>query len=380
MKIGNIAGKLALSAALFGAALTGAHAEDFKIGLIGPMTGPAAPWGAAARVSMEILADKVNAKGGLDVGGTKYQVKIVTYDDQYKASEAVAAYNRLTTQDGVKIIVIQVSAPTMALKQNLEDDKIIGFTTSYTAAAIDDKTKFLFRGYSTANDFMPPYAEWMAKNLKEKKMATLNPNDETGWAQKKTTEALYQKVGFTVVDGELYERSVKDFAPLITKVMAYSPEVIDLGASSPATVGLIIRQAREAGYKGRFVQTGGAGWVEAVQAAGKEATEGMVNILYADPDNAAFQGVVAEYKKRMNGQQPNEMVSVYTDLMSVILASVQKAGTIDDTTKIAAAVPAALPLTSLQGTEMTYAPQQIRTWDYIGVLTDGRPKVAGKVK
>lgn len=380
MKIGNIAGKLALSVALFGAALAGAHAEDLKIGLIGPMTGPGGPWGAAAKVSMEILADKVNAKGGLDVGGKKVQVKVIAYDDMYKASEAVAAYNRMTVQDGIKIVVIQTSAPTMALKQNLEDDKVVGFTTCYTAAAIDDKTKFLFRGYSTANDFMPGYADWMSKNLKEKKMATLNPNDETGWAQQKTTEALYKKVGFTVLQGELYERSTKDFAPLITKVMATGPEVIDLGASSPATVGLIVRQAREAGYKGRFVQTGGAGWVEAVQAAGKEATEGMVNILYADPDNAAFQEVAAEYKKRMNGQQPNEMISVYTDLMSVILASVQKAGTVSDTTKIAASVSSALPLTALQGTQMTYAPQQIRTWDYIGVLNDGRPKVAGKVQ
>jgi branched-chain amino acid transport system substrate-binding protein len=380
MNFAKIASGFALSTALFGAAVAGAHAEDLKLGLIGPLTGPAAAWGAAAKVSMEILADKVNAKGGLDVGGKKYQVKIVAYDDMYKASEAVAAYNRLTNQDGVKIIVIQTSAPTMALKQSLEDDKIIGFTTSYTAAAIDEKTKYLFRAYSTANDFMPPYAEWMAKNLKEKKMATLNPNDETGWAQQKTTEALYKKNGFTVLQGELYERSTKDFAPLITKVMATGPDVIDLGASSPATVGLIVRTAREQGYKGRFVQTGGAGWVEAVQAAGKEATEGMVNILYADPDNAAFQGVVEEYKKRMNGQQPNEMVSVYTDLMSVILAAVEKAGTVSDTTKIAASVPSALPMTALQGTEMTYAPQQIRTWDYIGVLTDGRPKVAGKVK
>jgi branched-chain amino acid transport system substrate-binding protein len=376
----SFACKVALAVALLAGTAFGAGAETLKVGLIGPMTGPGAPWGFAAKVAMEMQADKVNAKGGLDVGGTKYQVKVITYDDMYKASEAVAAYNRLTVQDGVKIVVIQTSAPTMALKQNLEDDKIVGFTTSYTPAAIDDKTRFLFRAYSTATDFMPSYAAWMAKNIKEKKMATLNPNDETGWSQQNTTVAPYKSVGFTVVDSELYERSMKDFAPLMTKVMATGPEVIDLGSSSPATAGMIVRQARDAGYKGRFVQTGGAAWVEAVQSAGKEGAEGMINILYADPDNAAFQEVVAEYKKRVNGQQPNEIVAVYTDMMSVILASVQKAGTISDATRIAAAIPAALPMKSLQGDEMTYAPQQIRTWDYIGVLTDGHPKVIGKVQ
>ena len=32
------------------------------------------------------------------------------------------------------------------------------------------------------------------------------------------------------------------------------------------------------------------------------------------------------------------------------------------------------------GDELTYAPQQIRNFDYIGIVTDGKPKIAGKIK
>jgi branched-chain amino acid transport system substrate-binding protein len=380
MNIGTVMRKLALPALLASALSSGASAETLKIGLIGPLTGPAATWGYAAKGSMQTLADEFNAKGGMEVGTKKYQIQIVAYDDQYKAAEAVAAYNRLLTQDGVKYIIIQTSAPTMALKQQIEDDKVIALTTSYTAAAIDNNTKYMFRAYSTANDFMPPYAAWMKENLKERRMVMLNPNDETGWAQTKTTEKLYKDNGFEVLAGELYERSLKDFAPLLTKVIALKPDVMDLGASSPATAGLIVRQAREAGYKGRFVQTGGAGWLEVVATAGKEAAEGMVNILYANQADPGYQRVAADYKRQYNGQTPNEMVAVYYDALSVMLAAIRKAGDVNDTTKVAADFSAVLPMKSLQGEEMTYSPQQIRTFDYIGVLKDGVPVVAGKVK
>ena len=363
--------------ALFAGAV---QAQTLKIGLIGPMTGGGAPWGYAARGAMQTLASEVNARGGLEVGGKKYQVEVVVYDDQYKATEAVAAYQRLVTRDGVKYVVIQTAAPTMALKQSVEDDKVVALTTAYTPAAIDDKTKFMFRAYSTATDFMPAYAAWMKANLKERRMVTLNPNDETGWSQSKVTEKLYKENGFEVLSGEVYERSMKDFSPLLTKALALKPDVMDLGASSPATAGLIVRQAREAGYKGRFVQTGGAGWLEVVAAAGKEAAEGMVNILYANQADPGYQRIVADYKKQFNGQAPNEILAVYYDAMSVLLAAIRKAGDVNDTTKVAASFATVLPMKGLQGDEMVYAHQQIRTYDYVGVLKNGVPVVAGKVR
>lgn len=63
-----------LAMGLFG---TTVSAQTLKIGLIGPMTGPGAAWGFAAKGAMQTLASEANAKGGLEVGGKKYQVEIV---------------------------------------------------------------------------------------------------------------------------------------------------------------------------------------------------------------------------------------------------------------------------------------------------------------
>jgi branched-chain amino acid transport system substrate-binding protein len=376
----NLAKTCVLGAALFGALSGGAAAQTLKIGTIAPLTGPGAPWGLAARYAAEILADDVNAKGGLQVGGKKYRVEAIAYDDQYKAAEAVAAYNRLTRQDGVKYLMVATSAPAMAVKQNIEDDKVVTITSAFASAAIDDKTRYMFRLYSTSDNYMPAYVAWMKKNIKETRMVTFNPNDETGWAHSKNTGEQYKKNGYELLGSELYERAAKDFAPMITKVLALKPEAIDLGSSSPSTAGLIVRQARELGFKGRFVQTGGAGWLEVVAAAGKEAAEGLVNVLYTDTSTPGFNRLAVAYEKK-TGHRPNELIAPYYDGWRVLLNAIEKAGDVNDTTKVAATFSSVLPMTSVQGAEMSWAGrQQVTTTEYVSVVEDGKPVIKGTIK
>ena len=99
MKIMSSIGKVAVVAALFGSVLTGANAESLKVGLIGPMTGPGAPWGFAAKYSMQILADEVNAKGGIEVGGKKYPVEIIVKDSQSNPNRAGEVANDLILKE-----------------------------------------------------------------------------------------------------------------------------------------------------------------------------------------------------------------------------------------------------------------------------------------
>lgn len=387
MKFGKFAVALAVGIGLAGGLATGAIAQTLKIGVIGALTGPGAPWGMAAVSGPKVLAAEINAKGGLDVGGKKYQVEVIAYDDQYKAADAVAAYNRLVKQDGVKYIVVMTSASTLAIKQSVEDDKVIALTSSVTEKAFDDKTKYMFRLYSPPNHFLTPLSAWMRTNLKEKRIVIVNPNDETGWAQAKQSQEVYKKDGFEVLGSELYERTTKDFQPVLTKVIGMKPEIIDLSTAPPATAGLIVRQARELGFKGVFVQTGAGGTKEIVAGAGKEAAEGTINVLYADPANAGYQQLVAGYKKLNGGQEPNNIVVAFYDATNVLLRAIQKAGTVTDTDKVVAAFAQALPMKSLQGDELTLggkatigADRQIMTVNYIGMIKNGEPVILGKLK
>jgi branched-chain amino acid transport system substrate-binding protein len=366
--------------------MTIAAAQTLKIGVIAPLTGGGAPWGLAAAEGPRILAEEINAKGGLAVGAKKYKVEVIAYDDQYKAADAVAAYNRLVNQDGVKHMIVLGSAATMALKQQIEDDKVVVMTASYTGKALDKSSHYLFRLYSPPDDYIGSFVAWMKDNVKGKRIVIVNPNDETGWDQTQLAMHVFKANGFEVLGSELFERAQKDFQPMLTKIIAQKPDIVELGGTSPATAGLIIRQARELGYDKLFSKTGGAGPKDIVASAGAKAAEGTINMLYADPANEGYKRLAAAYRKARN-QEPNEIIVSFYDGANVLLNAIQKAGTVDDTAKVAAAFSKALPMKSVQGDELTIGGKatygvdaQVMSVNYIGTIRNGEPVVLGKTK
>ena len=73
---------LTFTALIAGATLPALAQETLKIGAHVTLSGPGAAWGQAMKNAAELAADRVNAAGGLDVGGKKYKVAIVAYDDK----------------------------------------------------------------------------------------------------------------------------------------------------------------------------------------------------------------------------------------------------------------------------------------------------------
>jgi branched-chain amino acid transport system substrate-binding protein len=376
---------LAFGVGLYANLMSSASAETLKIGLIAPLTGGGAPWGLAEEQATKILASEVNAKGGLEVGGKNYQVEVIAYDDQYKAADAVAAYNRLFNRDGVKYMIILSSPSTMALKENIQGDEVLALTSSGIVKSVDANDKYLVRLLSILADYVPPFVVWLKNNVQERRVVILNPNDESGWDATKISETAFKENGFQILDTELFERSQKDFQPMATKVISLNADLIDLSSCPPATAGLIVRQLRELGYKGRFVKSGGPAPKDIVNAAGNEAAEGMLNLLYVDPSSEGYKRLAAEYRKAV-GQDPNEMVVTFYDGANVLLHAIQKGGDVNDTAKARAAFAQVLPMRSAQGDELLYGGKatsgvenQIMTVGYIGVIKNGVPVIMGKV-
>lgn len=373
---------LGLCVGLLGAA----SAQTLKIGVIAPLTGGGAPWGIAVQQAAKIAAEEANAQGGLDVGGRKYQLEVIAYDDQFKPAESVAAYNRLRNNDKVSYMVVFHSPGALALKQSIENDKVVALTAAGAKEILDANSKYLFRHNSVPDNYEAALVTWLKDRIKQRRMILINPNDAVGWVMAGTSEQLYKKAGFELLSNQMYERTQNDFQSLLTKVISLKPDVIDIGATPPATAGLLVRQARELGYKGLILKTGGPGWSEIVAGAGKAASEGLISALYVDPKNEAYKQLAAKFKKAV-GQEPNEMLLPVYDGIKVMFSAIQKAGDVSDTTKVAAAFSKVLPAKSLQGDEITLggrelfgSDQQLLTWTYIGEVKNGEAIVVGKVK
>ena len=312
-----------------------AMAQDtLKIGALVTLSGAGAAWGQALLYGAELAADDVNAKGGLEVGGKKYKIEVIPYDDKYQSGEAVTAANRLVSDDKVKYIIGPMgSAPALAVQPITEREKVVIMTLGFTSKALSPEKPYSFRPNLTTEETSYPIIAWLVKRFNLKKVGGLFPNDESGQQIAGDLSKAYEQAGAQLSSKEFFERQRVDMMPLLTRMLNAGIDAIELDGNSPATAGMIVKQARELGFQGPIVRNGGPATPEIVAVAGKAATEGMMVTSLQDPDNKEVahyaQRYWDKYKKKMNGFSP-----AFYDGTHMLFKAMQNAGTVTDSTKV----------------------------------------------
>lgn len=357
---------------------TASAQEEIKIGAIVTLSGAGASWGQAMLHATELAADDVNAKGGLDVAGKKYKVKVVPYDDKYQAGEAVTAANRLVFEDKVKYIIGPVgSAGALAVTPIVDKNKVMMLTLGFTDKALGKDRPFNFRPNLTTMETSQPQINWIVKAKGIKKVGGLFPNDETGQQIAQDLEKAYTKAGAQLNAKEFFERERVDMMPLLTRLIAKGVDAIELDGNAPGTAGLIVKQARELGFKGAIIRSGGPATSEIVNVAGTSAANGMLVNTPIDPANAAVKAYAdryfAKFKKRMNGFSP-----AFYDGTHMLLQAMATAGTTTDTDKVRVALENTKDFKGILGTlnwtgaEVYGVAHQISAPFYIARVQDGQ--------
>ncbi len=384
MAYSKIFGALALSlSALLPAAQA---AETLKIGVLASLTGPGAPWGLGLDGGVRVAADEANARGGLVIGGKKYEVQVVSYDDQYRAASAVVAVNRLIDQDEVRFVFGPIgSVSLLAIKGITEERNVFLFPNTWAASTFEN-TNNVFRVSSTTQEFVPSLLQWLkAHRPALRKVATLSPNDETGWNSQKVQKSAYAAAGYSIVFAEHFERSQTDFRTQLTKLLASNPDSIELDTTPPATAGLMIRQARELGFKGSFTKFGGFDAAEIVRVAGEQNAEGVIGPLNADPNSPEWARLKTGFAKHHKSEM-GDFAFVYYDMARLLFAALEKAGSTTDTALIRKTIE---NTANFQGTlgelnwggKSTYGVNhQLYTPVYLTEIRAGKPQVIEKIK
>lgn len=328
--------KLACMTALLLSSVASAQAEDvLNIGAVVTTSGSGAAWGHAILHGAELAAKDANDAGGLVVGDKTYTVKVIPFDDKYQAGEAVTAVNRLAFQDNVKFIVGPVgSAPALAIQPITERNQMLMMTMAFSEKALGANFPYTFRANVTTVEFSQLQVDWLVGKLGIKKIGSLFPNDETGQQVAKDVELAYSNAGVELAGKEFYERERVDFVPLLTRIIGAGVDAIELNINAPASAGLIVKQARELGFTGPIFRTGGPATQDIVNVAGVEATEGMMVHALVDPNlestKAYIDKYAAAYGTAVNGFSP-----AFYDATRMMLEAVSRAGSVEDTAKVA---------------------------------------------
>ncbi len=304
-----------------------------KIGVLGPMSGGAAVWGIAMKRTADMFAEKVNGQGGLAVGDTRYQIKIVSYDTKGEAAESATVANKLIYDDGVKYILGNAIGATCSAVQGITDPQKVLFSFVCWGDNLGPKHPYSFRSYAGPYEAALPLYNWIKQKHPEvKKVAIISPNDQSGQETANAVEKTAQQMGMQVVAKESFQRNSQDFNSLLARILAAKPDMIDLAASPPGEGGLILKQAYEMGYRGAKAWTASSDTTPVVKIASVEATNGIWNVLSWDltspPSNPKLQEWAKAYKQKYNEDAVVIAASNYI-AYEVFAQAMQKAGSVE---------------------------------------------------
>jgi branched-chain amino acid transport system substrate-binding protein len=303
-------------------------ADVIKFGVATPLSGPAAPWGIPHRNAVELVFDEVNTQGGLEVAGKKYKLEVVAYDHKYVIAEGVATVNRLIAKDGVKYISILGGTVVKAAEESVNEARVLNLPLAYADGLVSPKNPLTFHSFPSPPE-TTAFWKWIKQNHPAiKRVATITPNDDTGWWSIKVETKYVEKLGYEVVAREFFERTLTDFSPLLLRVLAQKPDIISVLASPAGSVGLIVKQARELGFKGRFIHIGQCDTAVVAGIAGKGNVEGMwVHGFVQTPLPEKVKAWQARYTKKYG--EWNASSIDFNNPAFAFVAAVRKAQSLD---------------------------------------------------
>ena len=323
-------------AALLGAAGT-AHAQQVvKIGYSGPLSGGAALYGKNVLSGMEMAVQEINAKG-LEVAGQKVRLEIVALDDKYNPSETAINTQRLVQEHKAPAVLVPHSGGSFAVMATNEAQKVLLLSYTSVPQITERNNKLTLRIPPEFTSYVKPFVNHaMGKYGKNVAIANADHDYAKAWtaAFKPAWEAAGGKV---VAENPMSYNRATDFYSGVSRVLASKPDVLFIGGASEPT-GLVIKQARELGFKGGFVIIDQAKMDEIGKITGGYGPlEGSIGVLPVVEDSSPVtKAFVERFRKTHPGRDPSSEVSLnYTTVHATALA-MKLAGTTTDAAAIRA--------------------------------------------
>jgi branched-chain amino acid transport system substrate-binding protein len=320
-------------------------ADVVKIGYSGPLSGGAAKYGKNSEAGLVMAVEQINAKGGIAVAGKKYKIEIISLDDRYKPDLAVQNARRMVSLDKVPAVFCPHSGGILAMMNfnEKEDFIVMGYTTH--PKIVEMGNKLVIRIPADIRAYASAFID-RAKGRGVTKVAAIPGVHEYAkiWMDIFKEEWSKRAGDLTDVSPADYMKET-DFYTHLTKVIAGKPDAILLiGASEPAA--LIVKQARELGFKGRFILADQAKMEEMAKIVSMDKLEGTIGLtpLYDRPIKDAPAFVKAYQKRFGEGEACTTETAQHYESLGLLAYAMEIAGTTVDVRKIRAAMPQVFPL------------------------------------
>lgn len=310
------------------AILRSAHAQGatIKIGMVLPVTGPAADSGKYALTGAKLAAERVNKAGGV----LGKQIELVTEDDQTTNPGAVLAFSKLAAQPDIVAFLGSIrSTQNHAMAPDiLKTGKPVCFGgTDPALTKLGNPWLFRFRPNDTYSGRV--IAAYGAETLGKKKWAVVHSTDAFGTGGAKALTESLGKVGASVAIDQGYPNQSQDFTPVVLAIKQSGADIIGSYFTFDNDLAIFARQLRQLGVTIPWVGSPSIAVSGAIKLAGPAlyGTYGVAD--YAEDANPEAKEFARLYKAASGGINADNYGSWTYDAIGVLAAAINKAGTTD---------------------------------------------------
>ena len=243
------AGALAISAvaavAMAGTAMAKVEGDTIILGSAISLTGKYSTNGEHAKNGYEFAIQKINAAGGVKVGGKSYKLKVIYYDDESTPARGAQLAERLISQDGVQFMLGPYSSGlTKAIAPVTEKYGIPMVEAEGASRSLFNKGyKYLFAVLSTSEQYLASSIDLAAETAKANgkdpssvKIAMAFENDPFSLDVRAGVMEDAAKYGMKIVIDDKLPRDLSDMAATLTKVKALKPDLLVISGHSKGAV------------------------------------------------------------------------------------------------------------------------------------------------
>ena len=313
-------------------------ADNYKIGVHAPLTGPAAEVGQYIKNGALLAVDDINNKGG--VLGKK--IEVVFGDDEAKPEVGVSVYERFMTKDKVDAVIGGLnSSVNIAMQETAAKyDKI--FITGGPVSEIltervekDPNKYWMYFKTSPAYSKMKPSYKSFFKLLetkgllkpKNKTFATIVEDTDYGRGVAMSFQEAMKEEGWKIIANEVVKIDQADFSAQMSKLRALKPDVLFTCQVSPAAAASLCKAFYQSAIPSFFLAIYTPSNPEYVKLTG-EASNTLVWASSIDFVPKFAKRFLEEYALRYKGE-PGQNAGIQYDAMMNFVAAAKLANSLE---------------------------------------------------
>ena len=337
-----------------GSEAAGAEGGTIKLGVIGPLTGPAATYGIAVQNGADLAVKEINAAGGVD--GMMFEIK--AEDDEHDPEKAINAYNTLKDWGMQMLVGATTSKPCIAVSSETANDNMFQLTPSGSAVECVANDN-VFRVCFADPDQGTASAKYIGENKLATKVAIIYDSSteySSGIRESFVKEALNE--GIEIVADEAFTADTNtDFSVQLDKAKEAGAELVFLPIYYQEA-SVILKQASDKGFDPIFFGCDGMDGILSVENFDTSLAEGLMLLTPFSVTEESSKKFTEDYVVAY-GTEPNQFAADSYDAVYAIAAAVKQGGVtadmeISDMCEAMKTAMTEISIDGLTGAEMTW--------------------------